>query len=420
MRREDAKRFYEEKKIPRYGFLQTSKGHLFTEFAKRAKTDSKFASRLMELGSHMARLHKEATTAKKTEAFLSRTGELIRHHERKITSGTDAKEALRSLKTHFEAPTLSHFLKQAAVVAVKEKTKPTPSVPTAPKPTRKESKPAPDTTKISKPKQRPRTQKEEAVALRAASALLPKKRGKPGLVRHALGALTLGGLLAFGVPFAMNQLPKPTKVELRNFGKREVVPIHPFVEPKPPKDEYEVSDTPETTGEAKLDTTSNRPVHVPLFELVKMPGKNWEEKLGAYVKKNKIAAIMTNYTIEPNSTSGAAAGITPASPIGTANVETEHEKKGSKPIEIEATEEGLAREAKNAIVDARTQLKSGNPEIAARHYAKAISMGRRLEGADLAAARKLILLAGKAYNADLKRALEEWHPKLESPSPTPQ
>ena len=421
MKQEEAKQFYDRARVPRYGLLQTSKRHLFTEFARQGRTDPQFTRDLTTLGTHIARLHTEATTTNKTDAFKQKANELIKHHETTMTRGVNAKDALRRLNRHFKAPTLKEFLKQTAVAAVKEK----PTLP-APKSARKpEQKPASAPKQTSKPAQRPRT-KEEEKALRAASVSLPRTRSKPGLLRHALGLAVLGGLLYFGGPYAIQQLPKPTKVELKKgaFGRKPVVPIRPFEKPKPPKDSHVVSGAPSgTTVDAEHSPPPNIPVHAPLFEIVKMPGKDWEAKLKAYVKQNKVGVIMENHTIEPGSTSEAAqAQITTASAVGTPDVSTEHNKKGKTLREIEATPEALAREAEYAIADAHKHLRAGNPDIAARHYAKAISMGRRLEGEDLARARRLILLGGKAYNSELKRALDEWHPRLEGASltPTPQ
>ncbi len=183
MNQGDAKQFYEERKIPRYGFLQTRDARLFTEFAKQGKADPQFSEDLTTLGNHIARLHKEAATTNKTDAFKQKAIELIRHHETTMTKGASAKDALRRLNRHFKAPTLKEFLKQTAVAAVKEK------------------------ATSSKP---------EAKALKAASVSLPRMKSKPGLARRALGLTALGALLAFGVPYAAKQLSHSTTPTLQS------------------------------------------------------------------------------------------------------------------------------------------------------------------------------------------------------------
>ncbi len=228
MNKSEAKQFYEERRVPRYGFLQTSEGHIFTEFAKQGKTDPQFAQNLAELGNHMARLHKEATTANKTDVFKQKAIELIKHHETTMTKGASAKDALRRLNRHFKAPTLEQFLKQTAVAAVKE---------------------------------RPTSSKPETKVLKAAPVSLPRVSRKPGLLRHALGLTTLGALLAFGVPYAAKQLPHSTTPTLQNQTKTNAPAPRPPTDPrlKPPDNATKTSKPTSTTSASQGKAKTRKP-----------------------------------------------------------------------------------------------------------------------------------------------------------------
>ncbi len=359
MKVNEAKQFYEEKKIPRYGLLQTSKGHLFTEFARQGKTDPQFSKDLTALGAHIARLHKEATTTDKTDFFKQKVIELVKHHETTMTKGTNAKDALRRLNRHFKAPTLNEFLKQTAIATI------TPA---------KQEKATP-------------------------TAALPQQRNKPKRLVRAFGALAITASAIAGGLFGMHQAMKTPENQLI----------------RPPQ----------------IESTIYTPqIEVPLFKIVKMPGKTWADKLAAYSSKNGVKASILDYSQEPiepsevvlttatpNNTADLNKPVpTTASASGTTDVSTKYVPKETTNPDIDPTEKALTERAEMAINKARSQWDKGNYDMAALHYTRAIYFGRELTGSDLEHAHALMNIAEPNSSYSIQHAMQDWHRLLQKPA----
>ncbi len=367
----EAKKYYDRGKIARHGFLRTGRNEAYVLFARHGANNVEFHLKLKALGEHMARLHTSIKDEKTKRAFMERVGQLSNKADRIVIEGRHPREALDELHKHYSTKTVAAFL--AAKVHPPEQAK------------KKEGG-----KKESKPKER---------------------RGLSRGMKMAIGALIAspfaGGVI--GGVIGNHLIETGRKIELKQ--GFDPAQAKPFKAQCQDAGAY-ARDAGTHSPDAGQGASHYSPLElVPVFEIARMPGRNYREKAEEYSRRNRGKEyLVIGGNRKRELTEEARAKLVKREGPTWKNVRFVLE--APKPSEA-FTEEELREIGETHLQDGRSHANNRNWPYAAHSFIQAIGAGKILELGDVAAAERTLKSLGGSYPTDdLRTALKEWLPRL--------
>lgn len=389
----DPRTYYEKAGIARHGFLRTEERHLYSRFATHGERHPAFTLRLKQMGELMASRHKEAQAAKREDEFKAHVVAGVKKAERNLRKGSSPEKALEHLIAHFKVST----------------------------PLKAEREKMPGKTTTSTKAQASRGTKPRRFFTFGRAALLASALAVPlvsiGIAKVVINRQHNAWLAAKEAKRAKaekagNPLPEETK-DL-SYGKPrettdQLLKRAAEFEQQEAKKKAEQA---ERNAAALAKFPAERYIPVPLFELLREPGKDWDSKVGAYAKRLNGTAEVNGLGVSPEPEEYRKTSIEDQEEVGAGG--------SYKPKDLAPTQEALDREAQRHLARAQ-RLLSTDMFTAARSYAMAINMGHKLEGEDLANARRLVAVIGPEHDGSgLVYALKYWQPRIDLLKNAPQ